>query len=130
MDAPVELKRTDTDEPTSNVVSQDVSNREIAEEYENLGSPEDIRTLPSPSDAEPRTALHKPTFMRIERKHISAEILTKHSIPYIDDPVRLLTFCNSRLTSPGPGILTYHPMASRNAIREVLDGDFSPGRKY
>lgn len=46
-----------------------------------------ISSLPPSLEPVPETVQEKATYMRVARKHISAEILDKHFIPYIDDPV-------------------------------------------
>jgi hypothetical protein len=128
MDAPGGTEGTDIEEPAPAAKSEDVFGLESVREDKNF---EEVPTLPSHAGEVPLTVPEKPTFMRIERKHISSEILARHSIPHIDDPVRKSRrFGNSPLTeSPGPGFHTHHAMASRKTTRGALDRDFDSGRR-
>lgn len=112
------------EQSASNFESQDTSSRDVPQVDENVENPEEIQAPSSPPDTEPLqgTALKKPTFMRVAREHISPEVLDKHSIPYIDDPVRDLVLYSIPLTPLGSLFFTYHAMASRGTTRAILDG--------
>jgi hypothetical protein len=97
MDTRDQFEQADGEEPASIAESQRMSDTGLAQEHESLHNSGETRTPPSNTevDTAPGPATQKPTFMRVAREHISSEVLTKHSIPYIDDSVRILAIYKS-----------------------------------
>lgn len=116
MDAHGEVERAETGESVLDDEPQGLSALQSAREDKSVENLEEAQILAPHSDDVGRTISEKPTFMRIERKHISAETLTKYSIPHIDDPVRKSAGSTRPLLT---GVArTRHSYLSRNGFQK------------